>query len=194
MAETAPRLPEEFPELPSAERMEHLLPTAEQAEPLRKGEQDPVKALEKARVQVRETARTETRDNPLEQLQASEEAAKPAAPAHLTPELRAATLNRELKTIRSRLNLPQRTLSRIIHQRMVRTVSEPVGKTVNRPSGLLGGGIVAFAGSAAYLYLSRQSGIHYNYFVFLGLLAAGFLAGMALELLAYVLVRGRRRQ
>jgi hypothetical protein len=70
--------------------------------------------------------------------------------------------------------------------------SEAAGRTVSRPSGLLGGGLVAFLGTTGYLYLARHIGFTYNYLVFLLLLAGGFILGVSLELLVHLATGSRR--
>ena len=97
--------------------------------------------------------------------------------------LRKQTLTRELKTIQRKESAPDRTLSKIIHQPAIRAVSEATSKTLSRPSGLLGGGILAFAGTGGYLYLAKHIGFSYQSSVFLVLLVAGFGLGLALEAL-----------
>ncbi len=170
------------------------LPTPEKAEPLRRGEADPREALEKARASVAETNRAEkTQPNPLEKLRAAETAAQPMAPRQINRELKRLTLQRELLQIRRKLSLPQRTLSKVIHQPVVRLLSETADHTVSRPSGLLGGGLLAFAGTSFYLYLARHNGFRYNYLVFLLLLVAGFILGLLLELLVHLVMNPRRR-
>jgi hypothetical protein len=169
------------------------LPTAEQAEPLRKGEADPAKALREARTTVAETNRTETAPNPLDKLQAAEKASQTMEPRQVNTQLKQITLQRELQHIRRKLPRPERVLSRIVHQPVVRAVSESASKTISRPSGLLGGGLVAFIGTSGYLYLARHIGFTYNYLIFLVLLAGGFVIGLALELLVYVVLGSRRR-
>jgi hypothetical protein len=168
------------------------LPTAEQAEPLRKNEKDPVEALQEARTKVHETTKAETQTNPVEELQAAEKAAKPAQPLHVNRELKNITLNRELTVIRRKLSVPQRALSKVIHQPVIRAVSEPLGKTVSRPSGLLGGGLVALIGTSGYLYIAQRNGQQYQYTVFLALFAGGFILGLLLELLVYAATSSRR--
>ncbi|HYH36555.1 MAG TPA: hypothetical protein VD706_03585 [Candidatus Saccharimonadales bacterium] len=177
--------------LPSAE---HLLPTPEQAEPLRKNEKDPALALKEARDKVHETAQAEKKQaNPVEAMQAAEKAARPSPSLHVNRELRNITLNRELTAIRRHLSAPQRGFSKIIHQPVIRAVSEPLGKTVSRPSGLLGGGLVAFIGTSGYLFIAQRSGMQYRYSVFLALFAGGFILGLLLELLVYAATASRRR-
>ena len=125
--------------------------------------------------------------NPLERLKAEEQAERQApAPSSINSELKKITLQRELQQVRRKLPARQRPLSRLIHQPLIRAVSETAAKSVSRPSGLLGGGLVAFLGSTGYLYLARHSGAPYNYFVFLVLFMGGFIVGLALEFAVYL--------
>lgn len=188
MSERFPSHQETLP--PPGGQVEKLLPTAEQAEPLRPGEADPLQKALEARQTIEQSA---SRENPLEELQKAENAPQTAQPTHINRELKAITLRRELQTIRRQLSTPQRALSRIIHQPVVRRVSEATANTVSRPSGLLGGGLVAFLGTSGYLYLAQDSGFRYNYSVFLALFAGGFVLGLILEYLVY-LATARHRQ
>jgi hypothetical protein len=172
---------------------EHLaLPTAEQAEPLRQGEQDPAQALIEARTLAQETAQSKTQLNPIERLQAAEKASE--APSHneINQELRSISLNRELRQIQRKLPATQRAFSRIANQPLVNSISEPLGATFNRPSGLLGGGLLAFLGTSSYLYIAKHQGFAYNYFIFLLLFVGGFMVGLTLELLIHTLVKRRQ--
>lgn len=178
-------------EIPSSDEL--LLPTPEQAEPLRKGEKDPAEALNEARRAVAETASAEADASAAEKLQDSTTAARPAPARHASRELKTATLKQQLNTVRHGLGRPGRAFSKVIHQPVIRTVSEPVAKTAARPSGLMGGGLVAFIGTTGYLYLAKHNGMTYNYFVFLGLLIVGFVAGLVLELFVHAFTRKRRK-
>lgn len=105
--------------------------------------------------------------------------------------LKADAYKQALKRVRSGLNVPERTLSRIVHQKTVESVSNAAGKTVARPSALLGGGVGAFLGSAVLLYLSRHNGFTYNYTVLFVLFVGGFFAGALVELVIKTLFRKR---
>lgn len=188
MSERAPANPEHHEQ--AVFDPEHLLPTAEQAEPLRPGEADPAQKLEQARGAAERSA---SQKDPLRQLEAAEKAAQPSQPTHVDRELKDITLRRELQQLRRRESAPERALSRVIHQPAVRAVSEAAGKTVSRPSGLLGGGLVAFAGTTAYLYFAQHMGFRYNYVVFAALFAGGFVLGLILELLVWLASRSRHR-
>ncbi len=175
---------------------EKLLPTAEQAEALRPGEPDPLQnkaeALAEARVEAVEAAQES--GAVIEALRSASEENSPANhPMQVNRELKDITLKRELNNVRRKLPARKRALSKVIHQPKVRAVSEAAGKTVSRPSGLLGGGLVAFLGTSSYLYLARHMGFEYNSFVFLALFAGGFIFGLLLELLVHMATAKHRR-
>lgn len=130
--------------------------------------------------------------NPLEAHQEAEAAKAEPASTLITPALKAATKNRQLQQVRRQLPTADKALSKVIHQPAIRAVSEAAASTISRPSGLLGGGIVAFIGSAAYLYFTRHVGLPYNYFVFSLLFVGGFAIGLVLELIVWTLTASRR--
>lgn len=144
---------------------------------------------------ARETIKheAETQTNPLERLRATEAAANPAPATFINRELKAITLRRELGQIRRRLSPVERGFSRVIHQPAVRILSETTGKTLSRPSGLLGGGVAALIGTSIYLYLAKHVGFAYNYGVFLLLFVGGFGLGLLLELTVSLAVTRRRK-
>lgn len=187
MPEHAPSQ-EQFETLPMPET-HNLLPDAEHAEPLRPGEADPLERLEAARSAIEAQAE---RDNPLDKLDASEKAAHEPAPQPVNRELKNITLGRELKQIRRQLKTPDRALSRVIHQPVVRAISETSAKTVARSSGLLGGAVTAFIGSTSYLWFARHIGLQYNYLLFLLFFVGGFILGLAIELAVWALTHNRR--
>lgn len=134
-----------------------------------------------------------TTKNPLEAHQEAEAAKAEPASTLITPALKTATKNRQLQQVRRQLPARDKALSTVIHQPIVQVVSEVAASTISRPSGLLGGGIVAFIGSAAYLYFSRHIGVPYNYFVFSVLFVGGFVIGLILEFIVWTLTASRRR-
>jgi hypothetical protein len=167
------------------------LPTAEQAEPLRVGEKDPVLALAEARMDIAETAQADQQQAVNESLKAAEGAA-PAPQQTISRDLESITLRRELNGLQRQESMPERTLSKLIHQPVVRKVSEAASGTVSRPSGILGGGVLAFIGTSSYLYLAKHMGFEYNFGVFILLFAGGFVLGIALEMLVHVATMSAR--
>lgn len=105
--------------------------------------------------------------------------------------IRKKAYKKELHRVQAHLPKAQRPLSKFIHARPVEVVSEVGGKTVARPSGLLGGGIAAFVGTLALVLLSRHYGFSYNFFVFVLLLIAGFFVGLIIELVVRSIARAR---
>ena len=98
-------------------------------------------------------------------------------------ELKAEAYKKTLKKTQAKLKAPDRVLSKVIHQPVVDAISTIGGKTVARPSGILGGSIFALVGSTWFLYMANHVGFTYNYLVFFLLLAAGFILGLLVELL-----------
>ncbi|MHB1864994.1 MAG: hypothetical protein ACYCPS_02415 [Candidatus Saccharimonadales bacterium] len=148
--------------------------------------------LQAAREEVAKQASSMEKDKVAKKLEtiespsASEPSKMPAS-----ADLKKQTLNKEFKHIRRMLNKPDRIASKVIHQPVIRQISEVSSKTITRPSGLLGGGITAFLGTSIYLYFTKHIGLRYNYSMFLFLLLAGFILGLLLEAL-FRLVRGRK--
>lgn len=153
---------------------------------------------EKARREIAENAQAETANAEAAKHKIEDFSKKDKEPEHYTAfeidqELRTVTKSRELKHIQRREKPAERALSKVIHQPAVRAVSEVAGNTVSRPSGLLGGGLVALTGTTIYLLTAKHVGFQYNYTVFLALFALGFIAGVALEFLIYLATLSRRR-
>lgn len=181
--------PEAHEVISSKERHEKLRKHHEQLGTETK--QEHLERLAEARMEAHEEAASV---NPMEKLKATENAGAPTQPLSLNSELRAITLRRELQHIRRKLSKPQQTLSKVVHQPLIRAVSEGAGKTVSRPSGLLGGGIVSFVGVATYYLLVRHMGYAYNNAIFFMLFIGGFIAGVIIEMLVHYGVRASNRQ
>ncbi|MDZ7785785.1 MAG: hypothetical protein U5L95_01535 [Candidatus Saccharibacteria bacterium] len=139
--------------------------------------------IEALREQVESTA--ETREHtPLN----SQETKSP--PAYHQGDLKREGYKKTMKNVRSRLSPTQRAFSKVVHQKSVETISNAAGKTIARPSGVLGGGLIALAGSITVLYFAKHYGFQYNYTLFILLYAAGFVGGLLFE----VLVRAKKRR
>lgn len=114
-------------------------------------------------------------------------------PAYVGRELKELAYHRLINRAQKGLNPVQRPFSRFMHQPVVEKTSEMAARTVGRPSGIIGGGAIALAGSTAYYYLTKHYGYNYNFSVFIILLAGGFTAGWILELLWKVLRKKKAR-
>lgn len=174
-----------------AQEPEHLLQTAEK-------NHETEAQLHKAAEQAADAARAEisqqtTETDPLAKIEQQETAtAEASRPSLVNSELKSITLRRELQQIRRKLPAGDRALSKVIHQPVVRVVSEAASASISRPSGLLGGGLMAFVGSLGYLYLTKHVGMTYNYFVFTVLFVLGFAIGLGLEFLVWGLTSRHR--
>lgn len=88
-----------------------------------------------------------------------------------------------LRQTRRHLSLPERSFSKLIHKNSVDKLSSGLGKTVARPSGLLGAGLAALAGSLVLFIISSRFGYEYRFSAFVWLLGIGFFVGLVIELL-----------
>lgn len=95
-------------------------------------------------------------------------------PQYIDRAMKRAGLNQELKLIREKLPVSQRFFSQVTHQPLISKASEVSSKTIGRPSGLLGGGILAFCGSLTYLLFSKYVGMKYNFLIFVILFVIGY--------------------
>ena len=131
--------------------------------------------------------------NPVEAYQAAEAAKAEPASTLVSTETRKADKNRQIVRIQRQLKPTDRVLSKAIHQPVIRAVSEATASTLARPSGLLGGGLVALLGSASYLYYAKHVGLPYNYLIFTLLFVGGFGFGLLIELLVWTATASKRR-
>lgn len=170
----------------------------EKALPERTGEQAQrveVKVISRAEATKNVTEISQESDSRkvLEKLEAAEDKPPVMSRSAISREQKAITKRRSLKKLREQESLPERTLSRVIHQPVIRAISEGAGRTISRPSGLLGGGLVAFMGSGSYLVLAKYLHFTYNYSVSLALFAGGFVFGLLLELGVHLATASRRQ-
>lgn len=113
------------------------------------------------------------------------DAQKDKGPGHVIIDrhVKGKAYKKELHRVQTHLPKSQRSFSKFIHSGPIEAISEVGGKTVARPSGLLGGGLVALVGTSVLLLVSRHYGFRYNFFVFIALLLGGFLLGLVGEML-----------
>jgi hypothetical protein len=135
--------------------------------------------LEHLRGQIEHEAKNKTETAKVETDQSEKH---PANRPPASKDLRKISLGKELVHIRNKLKPADRAGSKLIHNPLVKNISEVSAKTITRPSGLLGGGIFAFLGSGLYYYLTKHVGLKYNYLLFLLLFVGGFILGLIIEL------------
>ncbi len=126
-----------------------------------------------------------SRDQPIEA-----HAERPgASQLAITKELKIQTYRKTLAQVRKHLSSPAKTFSQFIHQPSVDRVSRWSEKSVARPSGLLGGSLLACLGSGVALYLAKHYGYRYNFLLFAILFIGGFGVGLIVELLTKLVRR-----
>jgi hypothetical protein len=92
------------------------------------------------------------------------------------------TYKATIRRVEAKLPAYQRSFSKVINNDTVDKVSNVAGRTVARPSGILGAGIFAFIGMAIVTYVANKQGFRVNSgAVFMSLLLIGWLAGISLE-------------
>lgn len=109
-------------------------------------------------------------------------------------ELKSQTLDRTLSRVRRRLSKPERTLSKVVHQKTVEAVSDVTGKTIARPSGILVGSICAFIGSLIAYLVARRVGGELSPSIGIIFFAGGFVVGIVGETLVYVFRKYRLKK
>jgi hypothetical protein len=175
--------------LPSPSRPEIYTPAAEQESEPRSDK------AETLRPDVADK-KTDSLDNIHKSIEQHAKSAREMAPAeqeqnertYIGREDKREMLRRTLERTQRQLPTFSRIFSKAAHSKPVFAASELGGKTIARPSAMLGGGIGAFLGSTTVLLLARKYGFSYNFGSFLVFFAGGLLVGLTLEL-AYKLLR-----
>lgn len=112
--------------------------------------------------------------------------------APVNDDLKATTYRRTMKANRRHLRPQERVFSKVIHQPIIEKVSEVAGATVARPSGIIGGGLLAVLGSSILLWITKKYGYEYNYLVYMILFVGGFALGIIIELALRFILRNKR--
>lgn len=182
--ETQPKGPEANVETPrvSQEQYESLVNPETAAElSVENGE----KAAEKARVEALETAVSVERGG-------SEKARKePSIAARrktaISKQERSASFKKHMKDAQAEMSLPERTFSKVIHNKAVEKTSEFVGSTIARPNAILAGGLMAFILVAAVYFLSKSLGYVLSGFETIGAFIIGWVLGILYDYLRVVI-------
>jgi hypothetical protein len=141
---------------------------------------------------IRATAEAEAKKNKLElDPYLKERETEQQHPMLINSELKRMAYGRTMSRVRQRLPAIIRPFSKFVHQPVIEAISEPLSKTIARPSGVLAGGICVFIGSAIFLWTSRHYGYEYNFFLFSLLFIGGFFAGLLIEVIFRLFNRSR---
>lgn len=107
----------------------------------------------------------------------------------VTKELKQEALKRNLQRARKHMSTTSRSFSKFIHKPSIDAISKVGEKTIARPTGILTGAIIALAGSSYLFWSAKHYGYQYNYFVVILLFVGGYLAGLIIETLIYIVRR-----
>ncbi len=113
------------------------------------------------------------------------------SPVGVQRELKTTAYKQTIRRIQTKLRGSDKVLSHVMHQPVVEKLSNFGANTIARPSGILGGGVIALLGSSILLYLTKYYGFEYNLTVFFILFIVGFTAGIILESLVKLMRRKR---
>lgn len=102
-------------------------------------------------------------------------------PVLVNKQLKDMAYSRAMTRVRKHLSLPSKLLSKAVHSKVLDKPSEVIGKTVARPSGMLGGAIFAAIGSSALLWITKHYGYEYNFLAVILLFGFGLVVGLAVE-------------
>jgi hypothetical protein len=86
-----------------------------------------------------------------------------------------------LKHVRTQLPTFERQFSKVIHNNTIEKISDLAGDTVARPSGILGGAIVALIGVSFMNYNARKGGFRLSGGEFVSFMLIGWILGVILE-------------
>jgi hypothetical protein len=100
---------------------------------------------------------------------------------YITKKIKATKFKETMSVVQSQLKPVNRRLSRIIHQTAVETISEVGSKTIARPSGIIGGGIISLVGSSLAIIVAKKIGFEIPHSLFLILFVCGFILGLFVE-------------
>lgn len=110
-------------------------------------------------------------------------------PQLIDSSIKALRMRRNLKHVQTKLTPAEKRFSEVVHQPLVSKISESASQTIARPSGILGGGLVAFIGCLGYQILTRYYGLPYNFSFFILFFVAGFVIGLLAEAIIHKLQR-----
>jgi hypothetical protein len=113
-------------------------------------------------------------------------------PVLVNKQLKDTAYHRSLTRVQKRLSAPSRIFSKAVHSKALDRPSEVIGKTIARPSGMLGGAIVALIGTSVLLWVTRRYGYEYNYLAVILLFVGGMIIGLSAEAALTALKRSRR--
>lgn len=124
------------------------------------------------------------------------QAQRPASPAErrrgaLTKTQLSHAYDSQLEHTREHMSPSGKAFSKLIHNRVVESVSDTVGSTIARPNALLSGSIAAFITITLLYFVAKHYGYQLSGFETIGAFAVGWLFGILFDYFS-VMIRGRK--
>jgi hypothetical protein len=104
---------------------------------------------------------------------------------YITKHMKAELYEDTLVRVRKHLTYTQQRFSKFIHQPTIEAVSEISAKSIARPSGLLGGSLVALIGSLTIVIIARHIGFVVPNSIIIILFLIGFGVGIIIEFIMH---------
>lgn len=102
-------------------------------------------------------------------------------PALVGKHLKDTSYNRTMLRVQKKLSMPQRYFSKVVHHPAVDKPSEVIGKSLARPSSMLGGSLAALISTLLLYWLVRHFGYEYNFLIAILVFMLGAVVGLSVE-------------
>ena len=136
--------------------------------------------------------RAEAEAKSRKEIKVEEKHEKPKSQHLVSNELKSESLKRSLQKARRGLSLPNKMLSKAVHQPVIDVISKVGANTIARPNGILTGALAALGGSSYILYTAKRYGFEYNYSVVFVIFGVGYLFGLLVDSILFILKRQHR--
>ncbi len=172
---------------------------AERAQELAKNNEKGVESSPEARARELEKARAEASKEALMSKERggteSKKGGEPTAAAikKVTKKQKDTSYKQTMKTIRSQMNAPQRSFSKVIHNPAIESVSEVAGKTVARPNSILAGSFAAFLVVTIVYMVAKRYGYPLSGFETIGAFLAGWFIGTIFDYFRAMITGGKSK-
>ncbi len=170
----------------------------ERAAELQKSAENQVERTGEAKTEAIEKARSETQEALLSKERGGAEKKSGGEPSgqnarKITKKDKEVAYQQTLKEIRSQMNAPARTFSKIIHNQVVERVSDIVGNTVARPNAIISGSTAALVLVSAVYIIAKQYGYPMSGFETIGAFIIGWLIGLIYDYAKVTISGGKSR-
>jgi hypothetical protein len=166
----------------AGEQLEQLLKKAEQTPETNEASQE--KKAESAKEQALEKAISIEKKNAAEK----EPASTGRRHGIVSKKEREKSFKRHMTALQTHMSLPERTFSKIIHNKAVEKTSEFVGSTLARPNAVLSGAVFAFFLVLGVYLLARHFGYVLSGFETIGAFIVGWVLGVVYDYLRLLVV------